>query len=295
MIASEDSHGLGSLMNRVFQRTLGPCFLLLLAWSASAFAAEDPLTAYFTVPERPRFQPFQAPIEIVSVGVGSGGLIDLLALEYHGQPFPVARDPYNRKFHFGLWVNDPRDNSCYDTRAKVLIRDSRRPVVVRPNNHCSVLSGEWHEPYAGKALFSAAEVQIDHVVALKNAYTTGAHRWDFLHRCLYANFMGNDFQLLAVDGGENMRKGDKSPADWLPSDRRATCGHLLNWLRVKLIWGLVLGPREAAAISAEVRQAGCDPRAFRVPTDFVAQQRVLIQQNLNLCARLGPGGEDFDD
>lgn len=260
-----------------------------------AFAADDPLTSYYVIPEQPTMKTgFSGPVDVVVLGLTEGPAVNLLNLVLQSRPFPAPSVPYNRRTHFGNWVNDRRDPDCYNTRAKVLMRDSKRPVTFNPRNRCTVAGGEWLEPYAGRRVFVATELQIDHVVALKNAYTTGAHRWDFAHRCLYANFLGNDFHLLPVDGRENMRKGDRTPADWMPMDRRAHCTHLLNWLKVKSIWGLVLGPREAAAIGAFVRAAGCDARAFRLPASVIAQQRDFIRRNLDLCSHVVPGGDDFD-
>lgn len=263
-------------------------FVLVLLWAPAVFAAsDDPLLSFYTIRERaPVTAWFRDPVKAVAflaAEVKTLANIDLLAFDYHGQPFPQAREAYNRMAHFGGWVNDRRDQTCYNTRAKVLIRDSKRQVTFNPSNRCVVAGGEWHEPYGGNVHTQAGEIEIDHVVALKNAYISGAHRWDFRSRCLYANYLGNDFHLLSVDSSENRSKSDKTPADWMPSDRRDSCSHLSNWLRVKLIWGLVLGDRETRAIQGLARQSGCDARWFQITAYAVAQQRDIMQRNLNLC------------
>ena len=119
--------------------------------------------------------------------------IDLLTLEDINQTFPLPAVPYKRDVQYGSWLKD--DTSCLNTRAKVLVRDSAHPVTFTPNG-CNVTTGDWNDPYTGRLHTSANDIQIDHVVALKNAYMTGAHEWNFKKRCLYANFLGNNFHLL---------------------------------------------------------------------------------------------------
>jgi hypothetical protein len=161
-------------------------------------------------------------------------------------------------------------------------------VQFSASNRCRVESGEWLEPYAGIRHFRATDVQIDHVVALKNAYISGGSRWNFLGRCLFANYLGNDFHLLAVDGRENMRKSDKTPADWLPSNPAMRCEFMRAWLSIKVLWGLVLSPREAAGIREAVQRLGCRPETFALTSEYIAQQRQVMGQLMNLCARRAP-------
>lgn len=270
-----------------------------IGWSgAAAWAsarADDPFLTYYTIKERPLLQ-WEGPVEILQQAMADSATLDLLQMNFHNQRFPSPAQPYNRRNHFGNWVNDPRDDNCYNTRAKVLIRDSRRPVVFQTRNRCSVQSGEWAELYGGTMQHQASEIEIDHVVALKNAYISGAHRWTWNARCLYANYLGNEYHLLPVFKTENRRKSDRTPADWMPSDRRAHCAHLINWLRIKLVWGLVLGDREARTIGQLARQSGCDPKWFKVSAAVLAQQRQVIGRNMELCERLGPGdGEEGQD
>lgn len=260
-------------------------------YAQTDLVGSDPMDTYYSIAEGSSVLGFEGPENVASRWVKAArmGVMNLLNWDLHSQPFPAPVEKYVRAKHFGTWVDDPRDNSCLDTRAKVLVRDSSRPVIFSPTNRCRVEAGEWHEPYAGKVLTRAGDIQIDHVVALKNAYDTGASRWNFLARCLYANYLGNGFHLLAVDGPENMRKSDKSPADWLPTNPNIRCEFVRAWLAIKGIWGLVMSAREIVGIRQAILKSNCDVNQFALDSAYVSQQRAIINQNMNLCVRLASG------
>ncbi|MFZ4404209.1 MAG: HNH endonuclease family protein [Pseudobdellovibrionaceae bacterium] len=194
--------------------------------------------------------------------------------------------PYNRKQHFGGWVRDPKDSSCQNTRAKVLIRDSLEPVTFHPGT-CRVAQGDWKDPYGGEDFFDAQQIQIDHMVPLKNAYISGAWSWDFNKRCLYGNFLGNKFHLIAVSGHENQSKSDKTPEFYLPKVSVYQCEYIENWLKIKLIWQLKLSESEALAIQNLAQKLSCPKEDFYFTDSDLQQQRQFIQQNMGLCD--GPG------
>ena len=138
---------------------------------------------------------------------------------------------YNRRTMFGSWVNKPDDGSCLNTRALVLIRDSEKNVSFE-DDKCTVREGHWHDDYTNKIYTKKEDIQIDHVVALKNAYMSGAYRWGFRARCLYANYLGNSYHLKSVNSIENMRKGDKAPDRYMPPNSNHACHYIKNWLSI---------------------------------------------------------------
>ncbi len=196
------------------------------------------------------------------------------------QKFPLPVVKYNRQKHFGGWIK-PVKGQCMNTRALVLARDSKIPVDA--NNNCSVITGDWDDPYTDMNYYKASEIQIDHVVALKNAYMTGAHGWDYLKRCLYANFLGNKFHLLPVSGHENERKGDRSPREYIPPNRNYTCQYLRNWLEIKYVWKLSFTPLEKNRIDQLIDENRCDESIFKVSQEDISQQNKYIQDHKNLC------------
>jgi hypothetical protein len=88
-------------------------------------------------------------------------------------------------------------------------------------------------------------VQIDHVVALANAWRSGAWQWDERRRERFAN---DPAELLAVDGDENQAKGDQDAAAWLPARAPQRCAYVARQVAVKSRWGLSVRPREKASM-----------------------------------------------
>ena len=72
---------------------------------------------------------------------------------------PETAEAYKRKIHFGGWVRNQKEKSCYNTRAKVLMRDTLKPVTFKENN-CTVATGEWHDSYSNEVLNDAQLMQI---------------------------------------------------------------------------------------------------------------------------------------
>ena len=195
---------------------------------------------------------------------------------------------YDRIGQFGRWVNDPQDELCLNTRAKVLLRDSKKNVVYKETNHCVVAEGAWKDPYTAHVYKTAQEIQIDHLVPLKNAYMSGAHRWDFKTRCLYANYLGYDFHLLSVFGTENMKKSDRAPDQYMPPDSRYACTYIRNWLAVKMMWGLTMSISEASAVRQIMIDQNCAMSTFRLSNREMLQHRQFVEQNINICEKIDP-------
>lgn len=195
-----------------------------------------------------------------------------------------AVEPYMRMTHFGRWINDPNDDLCYNTRARVLVRDSKKEVIFRGRNNCVVDRGDWDDPYTNETLFESRSIQIDHMVPLKNAYLSGAYKWSFKSRCLYANYMGADFHLISSGARENMRKGDRTPANYIPPNDQYTCTYIRNWLAIKMIWNLNMSQTESTAISALIKENNCPSSMFQMSNKELVSQKQIIKDNLNQCA-----------
>lgn len=267
--------------------------VLTLIVSLHARADEKALPRYFLIHEDSNgLMGFSAPTEMVNWGGAWDAVLNLFRMDMHDQRFPDPSEPYNRGAHFGSsWVNDPRDKDCYNTRAKVLMRDSTTPAGFGNTNRCRVERGTWPDPYTNVTYTSADDIQIDHLVPLKHAYITGAFRWQKIYRCLYANYMGNDYHLLSVNGRQNMSKSDRAPNEWMPPARNFHCAYLSIWLKTKLIWGLVLSDQEVESIVAQARDLNCDSRWFAMSKRELTEQRQVIVQNLDLCSRRASVGE----
>src|SRR5947199_120048 len=77
---------------------------------------------------------------------------------------------------------------------------------------------------------TSAAVQIDHVVALSDAWQTGAQLLPALERARLAN---DPVELLAVDGPTNEAKGDGDAATWLPPNKPFRCAYVARQIAVK--------------------------------------------------------------
>lgn len=210
----------------------------------------------------------------------------LLNWKMHERTTDLEITNYSRTLQFGRWINDPADETCFNTRAKVLVRDSVKNVVFHDRNHCLVQKGDWVDPYTTTTIKESRAVQIDHLVPLKNAYLSGAYKWSFRERCLYANYMGMEFHLLSVDGIENMRKGDRSPATYMPPNREYSCTYVRNWLAVKILWGLTMSKAEASAIHQIIVDNKCALSNFRIGEKELASQRQFAKDNIDLCEKV---------
>ncbi len=212
----------------------------------------------------------------------------LLNWKSHSRSSNLQIDNYNRLAQFGRWINDPNDDVCFNTRAKVLVRDSVKNVMFKDTNHCVVEKGVWDDPYTTTVKKNAQEIQIDHLVPLKNAYLSGAYKWNFKSRCLYANYLGEEFHLLSVDGIQNMKKGDRAPDRYMPPNQDYACTYVKNWLTVKMLWGLTMTPAEATAIHQIILDQRCSLSQLRISDAELRSQKKFAQDNIDLCDRISP-------
>jgi len=154
---------------------------------------------------------------------------------------------YEREGQFGrAWIDVDR-NGC-DTRNDVLQRDLVAEVL---EEDCTVLTGTLADPYTGQSIAfvrgqaTSSEVQIDHVVALLNAWETGAQQLSYEVRVQFAN---DPLNLLAVDGRSNSQKGAGDAATWLPPATSYRCEYVSRQVQVKARYGLWVTQAEHDAV-----------------------------------------------
>jgi hypothetical protein len=151
---------------------------------------------------------------------------------------------------FGPAWKDVDANGC-DTRNDILRRDLKSIVYKGVGEDCVILSGVLTDPYSGETInflrgvATSSEIQIDHVVALSNAWQTGAFKLTLAQRSAFANDPSN---LLAVKGKLNSQKGEGDAATWLPPRKSYRCEYVTKQVMVKAKYGLWLTAPEKAAI-----------------------------------------------
>jgi Protein of unknown function (DUF1524) len=158
---------------------------------------------------------------------------------------------YTRDQFGQAWADTDR-NGC-DTRNDILKRDMTSVIFKEKTRDCVVVSGTLVDRYSGETInfvrgnVSSMEVQIDHVVALSNAWQTGAFQLTLAQRTALAN---DPLNLFAVKGKLNLQKSDGDAATWLPPLKSFRCAYVAQQIAVKAKYSLWVVPPEKAAIVA---------------------------------------------
>lgn len=178
-----------------------------------------------------------------SSGPVSGEVVD--ALETLAVKGRAPKTNYSRDQFGDGW----RKSGDCDTRNSILRRDLSDVVV---NDTCKVTKGLLHDPYTGKDISftrgadTSADIQIDHVVALSDAWQKGAQQLLSAER---ENLANDPLELLAVDGPANQQKSDGDAATWLPSNKPFRCQYVARQVAVKAKYHLWVTSAEKEAIS----------------------------------------------
>ncbi|MEV5342706.1 HNH endonuclease family protein [Streptomyces sp. NPDC052676] len=175
----------------------------------------------------------------------AGGGAALAAVESLPVKGRAPRTGYDRDRFGSPWA-DTDSNRC-DTRDDILRRDLTG--VRFGDDRCEVTSGTLDpDPYTGRDVTyvrGRSQVDIDHVVALSDAWQKGAGQWDPSKRVAFAN---DPLNLLAVDAGTNRAKGDGDAATWLPPNKAYRCPYVAAQVAVKKKYGLWVTSAEKAAM-----------------------------------------------
>lgn len=122
------------------------------------------------------------------------------------------------------------------------------------NTRCAVLEeerradGTWLSWYDGMIASDASQLDIDHMVPLAEAHTSGAWQWSSSRKRSYANDLVHPQALAAVSASSNRSKGSRDPSEWRPPDGSAWCRYATDWVTVKTAWGLTADRAEIRAL-----------------------------------------------
>ena len=151
---------------------------------------------------------------------------------------------YSRSM-FKHWV-DADGDSC-DTREEVLIAESTSRAQVDAYG-CKVIEGDWLSPYDNVTHTNPSELDIDHMIPLKEAWDSGAWAGSMSQRQAFANDLTDRRTLIAVTDRVNASKSDKDPSNWMPPLKSYWCTYLGDWISVKARWGLSMDQSEFGRI-----------------------------------------------
>ena len=167
----------------------------------------------------------------------AGKALDVLAtIPVKGR---APKTGYSRDQFGQAWADVDR-NGC-DTRNDMLRRDLSDLALKPGTRDCVVLSGILNDPYTATLInflrgsSTSSAVQIDHVVALSDAWQKGAQQLTEAQRVSFAN---DPLNLLAVDGPANQQKSDGDAATWLPPNKSYRCDYVARQISVKASYGL---------------------------------------------------------
>jgi hypothetical protein len=217
---------------------------LLWFFTAGQFAVAEPAASGPI--EAPVFDPtWMKPVVPVHAVPEGTALSALDSLAVKGR---AAKDTYNREA-FGQAWHDVDRNGC-DTRNDILRRDLAGVVFV-DGSKCRVAAGSFQEPYTGQFMDfrrgsdSSRAVQIDHVVALGDAWQKGAQGLTAAQRQSLAN---DPLNLIAADGPANQQKSAGDAATWLPKNSSIRCHYVARQISVKAAYGLWVTEAEKEAM-----------------------------------------------
>lgn len=164
---------------------------------------------------------------------------------------------YARTEFYAGW---PNVEGC-SLRQRIIRREVGESAVLDTDN-CTVLAGEFDEPYTGQHLvfrekseFSKG-IQIDHVVALSDAWQKGAQYKTAEERYALAT---DPLNLLAVDSSANQKKSDGDAATWLPANKAFRCQYVARQVSVKYKYGLWVTQAEHDAIAGVLKTCPNEP------------------------------------
>jgi hypothetical protein len=192
---------------------------------------------------------------------------------------------------FGQAWSDDNDqpfghNGC-DTRNDILRRDLKTIVVKAGTAGCVALSGRLDDPYTAMVIAfrrgesTSTRVQIDHVVALGDAWRSGAQQLSATQRLGLAN---DPLNLLAVDGPANLQKSDSDAASWLPANKAFRCTYVARQVAVKRKWRLWVTAAEQATVSAVLATCPDQP----LPAEPGALGRIAVRTSASASSKAIP-------
>lgn len=205
-------------MNRTTPRLALTVLAVVFAGACSTSGAAAPTTtAGPSTTDAPAGDGINAPLSVEAK-------LDALVID------DTFADGYDRDL-FPHW--DDEDGDGCDTRCEILARDRQS-------------DGTWLSAWDNQTLTDEADIEIDHVVALADAWRAGAAAWDDHTRDVFADYEPN---LLAVSSASNQRKSGSRADEWFPSNPAVNCQYATTVITIKSDWNLTVTSTEKKALT----------------------------------------------
>ncbi|KAI1841129.1 hypothetical protein JX266_012664 [Neoarthrinium moseri] len=185
------------------------------------------------------------PIEERSPNPSPGGIPSTANAKSQLAALTVATAVDDGSYDRDLFPHWIESGGC-STRETVLKRDG---TGVTTGSDCYPTAGSWKSPYDGATWTAPSDIDIDHMVPLKNAWISGASKWTTSKRQQFANDLTRP-QLWAVTDDVNSSKSDKSPDAWKPPLSSFYCTYAKSWVAVKSYWALTITSAEKSALTS---------------------------------------------
>ena len=197
---------------------------------------------------------YTAPLGASTEGTSEDSALSVLEkLEIKGR---APKTGYARTEFYNNW---PNINGC--SLRQIIIKRELGDTAVTDEN-CNVISGTFTEAYTGNVMtfyqksdFSS-KIQIDHIVALSDAWQKGAQYQSKEERY---NLATDPLNLIAVDSSANQQKSDGDAATWLPSNKAFRCQYVARQVSVKYKYGLWITQAEHDAIYNVLQKCPTEP------------------------------------
>ena len=183
--------------------------------------------------------PSQAPATPPPAPTSTTTLVITVAPITAGIP-DYARDDWKH------WTD--ADGDCQDARQESLVAESLVPVIFETDRECRVATGRWYGAFTGVYVEDPSDLDIDHLVPLKNAHLSGGWSWDAEMKEEYANDLSDPDHLIAVTVSANRSKGAKGPEEWGPPEQSYWCDYATDWTEVKARWELTMTKVESEIV-----------------------------------------------
>lgn len=164
---------------------------------------------------------------------------------------------YSRDEFYSGW---PKVNGC--NLRQIILKRELGDSAKLDSDQCTVLSGELDEPYTGSHMIFYQKsdlsngLQIDHVVALSDAWQKGAQ---YMSKEVRYEIATDPLNLLAVDSKTNQGKSDGDAATWLPPNKTFRCQYVARQISVKYKYSLWVTQAEHDAIAKVLETCPNEP------------------------------------
>ena len=162
----------------------------------------------------------------------------------------IGQERYSRT-KFGEGWNTYK--GCVTVREHVLIENSKE-MVVMDSKSCNIEKGRWYSIWENRYFDDPKNVDIDHTVPLKWAFTHGADKWTPKQRNDYANNYTDNLHLVPMSVYSNRSKGAKGPDKWMPAESR--CLYVVTFMAIVRKYNLQFTEAEFTKVN-EIQKKEC--------------------------------------